>query len=49
MDNYLEDIGAEIEINPDEVEYYDSQWQCQLKEKSQKRLNYSLKMRKRHY
>ena len=24
MDNYLEDIGAEVEINPIEVEYYDS-------------------------
>ena len=24
MDDYLEDIGAEVEINPDEVEYYDS-------------------------
>ena len=24
MDDYLEDIGAEVEINPVEVEYYDS-------------------------
>ena len=24
MDNYLEDIWAEVEINPIEVEYYDS-------------------------
>ena len=24
MDDYLKDIGAEVEINPVEVEYYDS-------------------------
>ena len=24
MDDYLEDIGPEVEINPNEVEYYDS-------------------------
>ena len=24
MDDYLEDIGAEVGINPNEVEYYDS-------------------------
>ena len=24
MEDYLEDVGAEVEINPDEVEYYDS-------------------------
>ena len=24
MEDYLEDVGAEVEINPDEVEYYNS-------------------------
>ena len=33
MDDYLEDIGAEVEINPDEVEYYDSSVTTPVKRK----------------
>ena len=52
MNDYLEDIWAEVEINPIEVEYYDSSAArppVLKRKKLGKTKLYSLTKRKRHY
>ena len=52
MNDYLEDIWAEVEINPIEVEYYDSSAAAPpvvKRKKLGKTKLYPIAMRKRHY
>ena len=49
MEDYLEDVGAEVEINPNEVEYYDSSAVTPPAVKRKKPGKTTLRMRKRHY